>query len=94
MGSIMPKTFAFQQSSINAVKDLDDMKRVFGDFVMEFNRWYAKYYDRVESGGASTSNWDFRESTAADVTAGNAKAAGNALITHKTSGTKHEFEAA
>lgn len=93
MGSLLPKKFSFQQSSINDVKGLNDMKRVFGDFVMEFNKWYPKLYDHIEAGGASTSNWDFKESTAADVAAGNAKAVGNALIKHKTKGTKHEFEA-
>ncbi len=91
--SLLPKKFAFQQSSINDVKNLDDMKRVFGDFVTEFNRWYGKLYDRIEAGGMSTSNWDIREATAADVTAGNAKVKGNLIVKHKTTGTDYEHEA-
>ena len=47
----------------------------------------------AESGGASTPNWNVREATAADVTAGEAVAAGNLIIEHKTTLTKREFEA-
>lgn len=47
----------------------------------------------VESGGSSTANWNIREATAADVTAGQAQAVGNLIVEHKANGTRHEFEA-
>lgn len=59
--SLLPKNFPFQESSINDVKDLDDMKRVFGDFVKEFFRWYAKLYDNIENGGFETNSWRVKE---------------------------------
>ena len=49
-------------------------------------------YDFAESGGASTPNWNMREATAADVTAGEAQAAGNLIIEHKVNKTRREFE--
>lgn len=66
--SLISETFAFQESSIESIKDIDDMKRVFKDFVREFNRWYAKFYDNVENGGFQTKTWRAHEATAADVT--------------------------
>ncbi len=39
-----------------------------------------------------SSNWIIEEASAADVTAGLAKVAGDLIIRHKTSGTKKEFE--
>ena len=50
-------------------------------------------WDFAESGGASTPNWNVREATAADVTAGEAVAVGNLIIEHKTNLTRREFEA-
>jgi len=90
--SLLPKKFPFQQSSINGIKNIEDVKRVFGDFAKEFDRLYSKLYDSIESGGMSTSNWDIREATALDVTNGDAKVAGNLIAKHKTNGTKREFE--
>ncbi len=40
-----------------------------------------------------TSNWVIEEATAADVTAGLAKVAGDLIIRHKTTCTKEEIEA-
>ncbi len=68
--SLLPKKFAFQESSINSVKDLEDMKRVFADFVKEFNRWYDQYFDNVENGGFETKTWRGHEATAADLEGG------------------------
>lgn len=93
MGSLLPRKIPFQRSSINGVKNLDDMKRVFEDWVDASDRLYDKLYDRIEAGGMSTSNWDIREATAADVADGNAVVVGNLLAKHKTNGTRHEFEA-
>lgn len=67
--SLIPENFAFMESSIDNIKDLDEMKRVFKDFVREFFRWYAMYYDNVENGGFQTKTWRGHEATAADVTA-------------------------
>ena len=40
----------------------------------------------------STANWVIEEASAADVTAGDAKVAGDLIIKHKTGGTKEELE--
>ncbi len=56
MSKLEPK-FPFMESSIEGVKDLDDMKRVFKDFVKAHSVWYAKYYDNVENGGFETNSW-------------------------------------
>ena len=42
---------------------------------------------------AETPNWFIREATAADVTAGVARAVGNLIMEHRTNGTKYELEA-
>jgi hypothetical protein len=67
--------------------------------------WLERHLDQMEllyrlshgditgSTAAETPNWKVREATAADVTAGNAHVAGNLIVIHKTSGTKHEFQA-
>ncbi|HEB26924.1 MAG TPA: hypothetical protein ENI05_03975 [Porticoccus sp.] len=84
--SLLPKKFAFPESSINTVKDLDDMKRVFADFVREFNRWYAKLFDQIENGGMETQTWRIKEADAADVAAGNRVALGDLVFQRKISG--------
>ena len=70
----------------------------------KFQEWMERHLDQMEmlyrlahgditgDTAAETSSWKMREATAADVTAGNAHAAGNLIIIHKTSGTRHEFE--
>ena len=90
--SLLPKKFSFQQTSINGIKTIEDVKRVLGSFTNEFDRWYSKLYDSLEAGGMSTSNWDIKEATSLDVTNGDAKVAGNLIARHKTNGTKREFE--
>ena len=54
---------------------------------------YRTMRDQIELGGTSTQNWEIREATAADVTAGDSVAVGNLIVRHKTNGTKFEFEA-
>lgn len=83
--SKLSRTFAFQESSINGIKDLDDMKRVFADFVKEFNKWYAKYFDQVENGGFETNTWRGHEATTADLEGGKYKI-GDLLIQRKIDG--------
>lgn len=68
--------------------------------------WFRKLVDRLEENyklqrdyvqgatASETPNWFIREANAADVTAGEARVAGNLIIEHKTNGTKREFEAA
>ena len=67
--SRLPKKLPFQESSINGIKDLDDMKRVFGDYVRASNELYDKLYDNIENGGFETNSWRVHEATAEDVTA-------------------------
>ena len=83
--SNLPKKFAFQESSINGVKNLEDMKRVFADFVKEFNRWYDKYFDNIENGGFETNTWRGHEATADDLESGKYQL-GDLLIQRKIAG--------
>ena len=55
-------------------------------------KYFKLLKDTIDNSGAGTPNWDFRESTADEVTAGNAHAVGNILIIHKTLGVKREFK--
>ncbi len=84
--SLLPKKFAFQESSIKGVKDLDDMKRVFRDFLREFDRWYAKLFDNIENGGFETNSWRVKEADAADVAASQANAVGDLIFQRKVAG--------
>ena len=91
--SLLPKKIPFKQSSIDDVKSLEDMKRVFKEYVKQIDDLYSKIRDNVENGGSETQNWSWREATALDVIDGKAKVKGNLIVLHKTSGKKHEFEA-
>lgn len=91
--SKLPKEWSFDRGAIDRIKNIDDVKRMFTSIIRELDLWYSQIYDQIENGGMSTPNWDIREATAADVTAGNAKVKGNLIVKHKTSGAKDEFEA-
>ena len=54
---------------------------------------YRTMRDQIELGGTLTKNWEIRESTAEDVTAGDSAAVGNLIVRHKVNGTRFEFEA-
>lgn len=55
---------------------------------------YSLQKDVVEGGtAAETPNWLVREANATDVTNGEARAVGNLIVLHKTTGTKFEYEA-
>ncbi len=79
-------------SSIGNIKTVEDVKQWLRTYGNDFDKWYTKLRNQLNNGGLSTNNWDIRESTTADVTAGDAQAAGNLIVIHKTNGTRHEFE--
>lgn len=71
----------------------DSLVDLLRAWITELVRNHRSIWNAIEFGGASTNNWYVREATAADVAAGNAKAAGNLLVEHKTNGRKREFQA-
>ncbi len=89
----VPQLIPFQRGAIDDIQDIDDAKRWLKDFVLQLDTWWISVFDQIENGGMSTPNWDIREATAADVTAGDAKVKGNLIVIHKTNGARDEFEA-
>lgn len=89
--NVIPR-IAIDRSSIENMKNIDDVKQWLRRFVNNLDEWVDSVYDNIENGGFGTPNWDVREATAADVAAGNAAAVGNLITIHKTTGTKGEEE--
>lgn len=92
MSSKVIPRIPIDRSTIENMKTVDDVKQWLRRFIVNLDEWVATIYDNIENGGLGTPNWNVKEATAADVTAGNAVAAGNLIVEHKTEGTKHEFE--
>ncbi len=90
--SKMPKTPFFDLAALDRIKSVEDVIEWLKKYNRDFLVLYKKLFNQIENGGASTANWNVREATAADVTAGKAKVAGDLIVEHKTNGTKREFE--
>ena len=71
----------------------DDTKNWLTRLLRRLDFIYRTMRDQIELGGAATQNWEIREATAADVTAGDSVAVGNLIVRHKTNGTRFEFQA-
>ena len=71
----------------------DDTKNWLTRLLRRLDFIYRTMRDQIELGGTSTQNWEIREATAADVTAGDSVAVGNLIVRHKTNGTRFEFQA-
>ena len=78
---------------IGRISVKDDSKNWLKRLLRRLDFIYRIMRDQIELGGTLTKNWEIREATAADVTAGDAAAVGNLIVRHKTNGTKFEFEA-
>ena len=91
--SLLPKKIPIDRKGIESIKNIKDMKQWLGSFIRTVDQWYEKMFNHIESGGMSTADWNIRQATDLDVTDGNAQAAGNLLIEHKTTGKKAEHEA-
>lgn len=88
----MRKNLELDRMGIERLPIADSEKHWLKNLVDELQKAYRRTRENIAAGGASTANWDIRDATAADVTAGEARAAGNLLMYHKTNGTKHEIE--
>ncbi len=78
---------------IGRISVKDDSKNWLKRLLRRLDFIYRIMRDQIELGGTLTKNWEIREATAADVTAGDSVAVGNLIVRHKTNGTKFEFEA-
>lgn len=92
MSNLLPKTLAIDRSALRGLKTVPDVVQWLESFVKAIDSHYAKLRDAINNSGMGTPNWDIREGTADDVTAGNAQVAGNLIVINKSSGVKHEFE--
>lgn len=93
MSNILPKTLAIDRVAIKGLKNVPDVVQWIESYVRALDVQYAKLRDTISNFGMGTANWDIREATADDVSAGDAQVAGNLIAIHKTNGTRHEFEA-
>lgn len=87
----LPSKPQVNTAAIQSIRDFKDVRQWLKNYTTTMDEYFLKLKDTLENFGAGTENWDFRESTAEDVTDGNAHAVGNALIIHKTSGVKREY---
>lgn len=93
MSNILPRTLPIDRSAIRGLKSTADVVQWLESYVRALDGQYAKLRNTINNFGMGTANWDVREATDDDVTASKAQAAGNLIVTHKTNGTRHEFEA-
>ena len=91
--SKLPKSMQLDEVGIGRISVKDDSKSWLKRLLRRLDFIYRIMRDQIELGGTLTKNWEIREATAADVTAGDAAAVGNLIVRHKTNGTKYEFEA-
>lgn len=91
--SKLPKSMQLDEVGIGRLPVKQDTKSWLVRLLRRLDFVYRSMRDQIELGGTLTDNWEIRESTAEDVTAGNAVAVGNLLVFHKTNGTRFEFEA-
>ena len=91
--SKLPKSMQLDEVGIGRISVKDDSKNWLKRLLRRLDFIYRIMRDQIELGGTSTQNWEIREATAADVTAGDSVAVGNLIVRHKTNGTKYEFEA-
>ncbi len=93
MASNITRRIAIKRADIRGLRTPEDIANWLDKFTKELDKWTATVYDHIENGGLGTPNWNIRQAREIDVVDGNAKVIGNLLIEHKTTGTKHEFEA-
>lgn len=92
--SKLRRTLGLDRIGIKRILDFSTLRMWLDRVVMTLEENYRLEREVVMGPtAAETPNWFVREATAADVTAGNARAVGNLIVEHKTNGTKHEFEA-
>ena len=84
--SSLPRRIPFQETSIDSIKNMEDMKRVFKEYVKQINKIYDKIYDNAENGGCETNSWRIKEAAASDVVSGLATAVGDLLFQRKVNG--------
>lgn len=88
------KTLGIDRVGIKRVNDFKKWQIWADQLVLILEENHKLQRDVVQGAtAAETPNWTIRESTAADVTAGESKAVGNLIVVHKTSGAKWEHEA-
>ncbi len=92
MSNLLPPRLPIDRSAIEGIKTVDDVKQWLRNYVTALDKQYAKQLDTINNFGMSTTNWDVREATAADVTNGDAAAVGNLISIHRTTGTTNEEE--
>lgn len=91
--SKLPKSQELDEVGIGRLSVKKDTKDWLTRLLRRLDKVFRAMRDQIELGGMLTQNWEIRESTAADVTAGDSAAVGNLIVRHKTNGTRHEFEA-
>ena len=91
--SKIKKTIGLDKIGIESLSMPEKDKQYFRQLVGQLEQMHREMKEQAEAGGASTRNWEIREATAADVTAGSAAAVENLIVRHKTNGTKFEHEA-
>lgn len=91
--SNLPKSMQLDEIGIGRLSVKQDTKTWLVRLLRRLDLIYRAMRDQIELGGALTKDWEIRQSTAEDVTAGDSAAVGNLIVRHKTNGTKFEFEA-
>ena len=91
--SKLAKSMQLDEVGIGRLPVKDDTKNWLTRLLRRLDFIYRIMRDQIELGGTSTQNWEIREATAADVTAGDSVAVGNLIVRHKTNGTRFEFQA-
>lgn len=88
------KTFGLDRVGIKRIFSFKELQIWLDRLIVTLEENYKLQRDVVRgSTAAETPNWFIREANAADVTAGEARAVGNLIMEHISTGTKYELEA-
>ena len=87
------KTLGLDRVGIKRLFGFKELQIWLDRLVVVLDENYSLQRDFIQGGtAAETPNWIIRESNAADVTAGEARAVGNLIVVNKATGSKFEHE--